>query len=64
MGQFISSPNPAGGAGGQGQQNGSWLHRFGAKALGTIGGVIAMAMGVVVCLSISATCIVAGIFQM
>lgn len=66
MGLLFSS-QAGGGAGtrpGEGEDKTSWWFKFGAKAMGSIGGVIAMATGVVACISFSATCIVAGVLQM
>ncbi|CAG2192142.1 unnamed protein product [Mytilus edulis] len=50
----------------QQQQQGdqvAWWFKILARAVGTIGGLVAMATGVVVCISFSAICILAGVLQ-
>ncbi|OWF39481.1 Calcium channel flower-like [Mizuhopecten yessoensis] len=42
----------------------TWWFRILVKSTGTIGGLIAMITGIVTCISLSATCIVAGVLQM
>lgn len=64
MGQGVSSaaPDPEGGQQ-QGQQQGSWWLRLLARALGTVGALICMILGIWACVSFSAICLVAGLTQ-
>ncbi|KAA0189965.1 hypothetical protein HAZT_HAZT008692 [Hyalella azteca] len=44
--------------------NAPWYMKYGARGVGTAGGIIAMGLGFFNCLTFSAWCLVAGIYQL